>query len=129
MTREPAKAKPVKVGKKPPVPRTARPGAVPGRVWHWYKQAWLSVPEPIHLADDYRIRCEKVLRGAVRFEFKPEYSEVWGYDAAGAVVLSDRDSTPVRAPSVGLDGDAGPGQTGLDVAREQVIGAQEHVAS
>lgn len=71
----------------PPKPKpTSRPAPVPGRVWHWYESAWLSVPEPVHVADDHRVRCRKVLAGAVRFEFKPEYSEVWGYDEKGQVV-------------------------------------------
>ncbi len=33
-----------------------KPAAIAGRRWHWYKKAWVSVPEPVHVCDDYVLR-------------------------------------------------------------------------
>lgn len=85
---KPARAKPVKRAAAPKqVERLRKPPTRPGEVWHWYNQAWLSVPEPVHVSDDYRERCRKVLLGAVRFEYRPDYQETWGCLEDGTVVL------------------------------------------
>jgi hypothetical protein len=71
----------VPVGARPP-----RPMAVDGMEWHWWEGAWISVPVACHVADDYRVRIEKWLKGAVRFVFQPEYQEVWALRADCSVV-------------------------------------------
>lgn len=64
----------------PPKPRKARllagerppkPEDVPGRVWHWYEDGWLSVPEPVHASDDWMLRCAAVKAGAVSARYDP----------------------------------------------------------
>lgn len=77
----------IPVSQKPRVAMPPRPKAIEGRVWHFHAKKWLSVPQPVHVADDYRIRCLKVLKGAVRFEYMPDYEEVWGFDHKGQVVV------------------------------------------
>lgn len=51
--------------------RPPKPEDVPGRVWHWYQDAWLSVPEPVHPSDDWMLRCAAVSAGATRAEYDP----------------------------------------------------------
>lgn len=48
----------------------ARPSAIIGRKWHYYEGEWLSVPMPVHISDDYLMRCHatKYLK-AVRFRY------------------------------------------------------------
>lgn len=71
----------IPVGARPP-----RPAAVPDMEWHWYANAWLSVPVACHVADDYRERVRRWLAGAVRFVYQPVYGQVWGFKADGSVV-------------------------------------------
>lgn len=40
--------------------RPAKPSRVFGRVWHWYKDDWLSLPEPVHQSDDWMVRAAVV---------------------------------------------------------------------
>ncbi len=76
---------PVKPPKPPKVYTIAekvpsRPAPVAGRVWHYYRKAWLSVPAPVHLADDYRTRCLAVLvGGCTEFKFDPVSQQVLAY--------------------------------------------------
>lgn len=46
-----------------PAPRKKareRPAAVLGRVWHWWRGAWLSLPVPCHASDDWMVRAAVV---------------------------------------------------------------------
>jgi hypothetical protein len=45
------------------------PQFIPGRMWYWYDDQWVSVPPACHPADDYKERCRHVLAGATSFQF------------------------------------------------------------
>jgi len=62
-----------------------RPARVPGRVWHYYRKAWLSVPEPVHVSDDYRVRCLATLCGAEKFAYDPDYQQTLAYMPDGSM--------------------------------------------
>lgn len=81
------RGKPFGAGQPVPGAKPKKPEKIEGRVWHWVKTEWVSLPESCHVADDWHERLRKQKLGAVRFEFQPEYQEVWAYDAAGEVVL------------------------------------------
>lgn len=40
--------------------RHQKPPPIEGRVWHRWKDDWLSVPLPVHISDDYMVRCRIV---------------------------------------------------------------------
>lgn len=49
--------------RKVPAPRKearSRPPAVLGRVWHWWRGEWLSLPLPVHASDDWMVRAAVV---------------------------------------------------------------------
>ncbi len=56
-------------GKKPKVERPPKPEHVDGRVWVWFEEAWLSIPEAIHPSDDWMVRAAAVKAGlSVRYD-------------------------------------------------------------
>lgn len=74
-------------GQPSPAGKPRKPEKISGRVWHWVKTEWVSLPESCHVADDWHVRLRKQRAGAVRFEFQPEWQEVWGFREDGSVVL------------------------------------------
>lgn len=67
--------------------RGKRPRQLAGYEWHWNAGEWIAVPEACHVSDDYMVRIRRQRAGAVRHEFQPLHQEVWGFNAAGEVVL------------------------------------------
>lgn len=59
--------------------RGSRPCALPGTEWHWYKDKWVNAPVACHVADDYRVRLQKLEQGATRFAFDPSTRRVKAY--------------------------------------------------
>lgn len=49
--------------------RPPKPAEVPGKLHYWYKGQWVMVPHACHPADDWKLRCEGVLAGAMEFRF------------------------------------------------------------
>jgi hypothetical protein len=45
------------------------PADVPGRLWYWHANQWVSVPPAICPADDYKVRCQAFLDGATHMKF------------------------------------------------------------
>ena len=49
-----------------------KPKAVAGRSWHWWKGAWLSLPEAVHSSDDWMVRAAVVTEHpSARFVYDP----------------------------------------------------------
>lgn len=65
------------------VHKMSRPKAIPGREWHWVKDKWIDLPEPIHVADDYRMRLAATLAGCTEFRFDPTEQRVFAYLPSG----------------------------------------------
>lgn len=52
--------------------REGRPEAVEGRVWHFWRGKWLSLPEPVHESDDWMVRAAVVeVSPEARFIYDP----------------------------------------------------------
>lgn len=55
------------------VPKTLRPREIAGRKWHWFQGQWVSVLPPVHVSDDFQVRCLAALKGySYALEFNPQ---------------------------------------------------------
>ncbi len=61
--------------------RTPEPEAVEGKKWYWYKSQWVLANEPVHVSDDWMMRCAAAMDGRL----------VNRYDAEAGKTLYSKD--------------------------------------